>query len=144
MEFRCLAAADAGQEPMLRRGMEEFNRRRGLGGVLECFDRREALLYRMQKGCCDAALVLLPGAIGMECALGIREIDAELPLVWISDVPGFALQSYRLQARMFLRTPVTEQEIAAALERCYEPMWPQAKRLFPVDGQGKQGGDHEL
>lgn len=125
MEFRCLGVCSAEQENVLRRGAEEFARKAGFVCAFEHFDQRDALLYRLRDGRCDAVLVDLPGALGMECALGVRELDASMPLVWISDDPCFAMQSYRLRARMFLRTPVTQHQIADALGRCSDPVWPK-------------------
>lgn len=118
MEFCCLGLCTPEEEAVLRRGVAEFARRRGRPAVLECFHRRELLLYRVRQGACDAALVALPGALGMEAAMGVRGMDKRLPLVWMSDDEVFAMESYRLQAQMFLLRPATEEQIADALERC--------------------------
>ena len=118
MEFRCLLLCAPENEALLRRGIEEFSRRTGRGAVSECFARRETLLYRIRRGCCDAVLIALPGALGMESAIGVRGIDERIPLVWISDDEVFAMQSYRLKTRMFLSFPTTEKQVADALERC--------------------------
>ena len=34
-------------------------------------------------------------------AIGVRALDASVPLIWISDDEDFGMQSYRLRARMF-------------------------------------------
>lgn len=118
MQFHCLLLCTQEDEALLRRGVAEFSRRTGLSVVPECFSRREELLYRIRDGCCDAVLVALPGALGMESAIGVRGMDGRVPLIWISDDDVFAMQSYRLKTRMFLSSPTTEGQVADALERC--------------------------
>lgn len=118
MEFRCLVLCEPEHEILFRHSVERFARREGRSPAVECFARREELLYRLRRGNCDAVVVALPGALGMESAIGVRGLDARVPLVWVSDDEGFGMQSYRLRTRMFLRFPVEEEQMAQALERC--------------------------
>lgn len=118
MEFLCVCLCSAEEQPALRRGLDLFIQRTGRDAALEYFVRREDLLCRIRQGGCHAAVVSLGGALGMEAAICVRSLDARLPLIWISDDEAFGLQSYRLQARMFLRFPVSSDQIAQALARC--------------------------
>ncbi|MEG1774383.1 MAG: hypothetical protein RR320_05980, partial [Oscillospiraceae bacterium] len=81
---------------------------------------REGLLYRLRNGPYDLVVVALPGALGMEAVLGVREKAPMIPLVWCSDDDVFALQSYRLRVTAFLRLPVDAHQAAVALNRCAE------------------------
>lgn len=118
MVFSCCALCADEIEPVIRKGVHAFSDKCGRDVKLERFQKREDFLYRIRDGCCDAALVALPGAIGMETALNVRELKQTLPLVWITDDDGFALQSYRMQVKMFLRFPATEDDITEALIKC--------------------------
>ncbi|MEA4853240.1 MAG: hypothetical protein VB082_03055 [Christensenella sp.] len=84
------------------------------------FYRREDLLYGMRRSKYAIVLIALTGALGMEAAIGAREENAAVPLIWISDEEAFALQSYRLQTKMFLVWPVSTQQICDAFLRCME------------------------
>ena len=118
MVFNCCALCADEIEPVIRRGVDGFSSRCGKDVKLERFQRREDFLYRIRDGSCDAALVAMPGAIGMETALNVRGLKKILPLVWITDDDGFAIQSYRMQVKMFLRFPATEEDITQALIKC--------------------------
>lgn len=120
MRFRCLGLCEAEEETLLRLGAEEFARQAGCEMTWEGFTRREELLYRMRDGCCDAVVVALRGALGMESVLGVRDINGAVPLIWISDDAVFAMQSYRMRVDMFLQHPVTADQVARAFRVCVE------------------------
>lgn len=84
---------------------------------LEAFTLREELLYRMKETRFDAVFVAMPGALGMETAIGARALDAETALIWASDQQEFIPESYRLRVRMFLLLPLSPGQAAAALEQ---------------------------
>lgn len=118
MEFRCLVLCTPEQTAFFQKSVHQFARQEGRCPAVECFARREDLLYRLRRGSCDAVVVALQGALGMESAIGVRALDASVPLIWISDDEDFGMQSYRLRARMFLRFPVEEEQVTRALQRC--------------------------
>lgn len=118
MQYRCLGLAGPQETDVLRRGAEAYARSTRKKLVLEPFARREDLLYRIRDGGYDAVLVALPGALGMESAMGVRAQDRSVPLIWISDDEVFALESYRLRVTLFLCLPVTTEQVTDALARC--------------------------
>ncbi|MEG2660180.1 MAG: hypothetical protein RR978_05610 [Oscillospiraceae bacterium] len=118
MEFRCLFLCDEAEEPALRCGIEQCSDNAHSFITQEWYHRREDLLYRIRSGCYDAVVVALPGALGMEAVLGVRNLDAKVPLIWCSDDDVFALQSYRLFVTTFLRMPVKAEQLAKALAQC--------------------------
>lgn len=120
MRFQCCALGVRQDEPVLHAGLLLFEQNTGRKVEWEWFERREDLLYRLRHGSCDASVIALPGALGMESAMGVREMLPRVPMIWISEDGNFAVQAYRLRVQMFLQTPVTEQQVAAALERCVE------------------------
>ncbi|MEG2073337.1 MAG: hypothetical protein RRY54_01080 [Angelakisella sp.] len=120
MEFRCLCLCNEAEQSVLGQGMEQFAQRTDRRVVPEWYQKREDLLYRIRSGAYDAVVVALPGALGMEAVLGVRERAPAIPLVWCSDDDVFALQSYRMQVSAFLRLPLQAEVVAAALARCTE------------------------
>ena len=117
----CLCQTE--QMKTLREGGDLFTKRTGHRMELECFDDPISMYVRLGEGTpWDAAVVALPGALGMEAATRIREEDHNAPLVWCSDDQLFAIHSYRLHCAMFLLLPVTADQIADALTRCFEQL----------------------
>lgn len=84
---------------------------------IDTFTRRESLLYRMKGKRFDVVIVALPGAVGMETAVGARQFDENVTLIWASDEAAFIAQSYRLRAAMFLSLPLVEEQVTEALRR---------------------------
>lgn len=82
------------------------------------FKRRVDLLDSMLKQKYDIVFVCLNGFEGMEAAVKVRELDKRCDLVWISDSPDFALQSYRVDAAHYLVKPVLNENITEAIKRC--------------------------
>lgn len=121
MRYRCLMTACNVAALAFRQGAGEFILRTGNDLILENFNRREALLYRLRDGNYDIVLVALPGALGMETVLGVREMDRGVPLIWASDDEVFSLEGYRLRVDMFLRLPATPHQYSDALIRCLGP-----------------------
>lgn len=83
----------------------------------EAFTRREDLLYAMRERPFNVVIVALPGAVGMETALGARKFAPDAALIWASDESAFIAESYRLRAAMFLTLPLKEEQVGEALRR---------------------------
>ncbi|MEG1971845.1 MAG: hypothetical protein RR315_01705 [Oscillospiraceae bacterium] len=118
MEFRCLCLCNEEEQLVLRQGMEEFAHRTHRCVTPEWYQRREDLIYRTRSGGYDTVIVALPGALGMEAVLGVRERAPAIPLVWCSDDDVFALQSYRMKVTAFLRLPLQSEILVTALIQC--------------------------
>jgi two-component SAPR family response regulator len=103
-------------------GIKELERIDGIRADTDWYCRREDLLYGMRRVKYSIVVISLAGALGMEAAIGAREENSAVPIVWVSDEDAFALQSYRLHIKMFLVLPVTPQRICEALCRCMEDM----------------------
>ncbi|MEG2542892.1 MAG: hypothetical protein RSA64_06580 [Christensenellaceae bacterium] len=99
-------------------GIHLFEEKTKMVVEIDCFSRREELLYGMRKKKYEVVMVALFGALGMETVMGAREEDESAAIIWISDEEAFALQSYRLRVTMFLVNPATSEQISDALNRC--------------------------
>ena len=67
-----------------------------------------------------ACVVAMAGAMGLEAAIAVRERDADVPLLWLSDDSQFGLEAFRLQAVMFLGLDCSDQELEEAMRKVYE------------------------
>lgn len=80
----------------------------------------DTLCRMMSAGGWDLIFVAEAGARGMEVCIGVRKMLPKVPLVWFSDDPLFAAQSYRLNCTYFAPLPATGQQIAKAMDRVLE------------------------
>lgn len=80
----------------------------------------DTLCARMASEPWDLVLVAEPGARGMEVCIGARKMLPQIPLVWFSDDPLFAAQSYRLNCAYFATLPASGQRITNAMARVRE------------------------
>ena len=63
--------------------------------------------------------VMMPGMDGMEAAREIRSFDKAAEIVFLSSSPGFAYESYGVQALNYLLKPVERDKLFALLDRLY-------------------------
>ena len=123
MLLRCCCLCGGELTGTLREAGALFTRRTGTNLDLSCFADPIALYSRIGgRPGWDAAVVALPGALGMEAATRIREEQPGAPLIWCSDDRLVAIHSYRLHCAMFLLLPVTAEQLADALIRCAEEL----------------------
>ena len=117
MILQCCCICHEDALAAMRGGMEQFTAQTGVKLETEWFSGPSDLYQRIAASPCQAVVVALPGAAGMEAATRTREILSDVPLVWCSDDRDFAIHSYRLNAAAFLELPVTEAQVADALSR---------------------------
>ena len=64
--------------------------------------------------------ILMPGITGMDAARDIRDIDGEVPIVFLTNSPEYAVESYRVQAFDYILKPAEEQLIKRIIDRIYD------------------------
>lgn len=111
----CAAGADG---KTIRETLADWSALTGRALSLAVFSRREDLLYSMRARRYDAVFLALRGGYGMETAIGVRQQDPDVPLVWVSDDRELAIQSYRLRTSLFLVSPVEPPQVIEGLGRC--------------------------
>ncbi len=60
--------------------------------------------------------ILMPVFSGIDVAARLRMFDKDLPILFCTSSPEYALQSYRVQAAAYLLKPVQKTELFAALD----------------------------
>lgn len=81
------------------------------GELLEAAQRERFTLYLLD--------VMMPGTSGMAAAREIRTFDAAADIVFLTSSPGFAYESYGVQALEYLLKPVTAKKLFPLLDRLY-------------------------
>lgn len=84
--------------------------------ITECSSVR-ALLPVLELKPFTLIVITLSGAAGLRAVRQIRRKHPETPLLWISD-EDFSLLGYRYHVTCFLRSPVCETRLQAAVKNC--------------------------
>ena len=63
--------------------------------------------------------VMMPGTSGMAAAREIRTFDSAADIVFLTSSPGFAYESYGVQALEYLLKPITAKKLFPLLSRLY-------------------------
>lgn len=76
---------------------------------------------------CDHDVVFLdiqlPGITGMEVAHRIRAMDQNVTLIFITNLSGYAVEGYAVQAYDYILKPVDYHAFAAKLDRVLRALW---------------------
>lgn len=106
-------------------------------GKIDAFGSAEEFLGVWKP--CRYELILLDiymdGLDGIDTARKIREKDREARLVFCTSGNEFASESYEVDARYYLRKPVTEKAVKAMLERLNLEEYELNRSLVLPDGQ---------
>ncbi len=61
----------------------------------------------------------MPGINGMDTAVRIREMDTEVALMFITNLAGYAIRGYEVEALDFVTKPISYYQFAMRLTRCF-------------------------
>ena len=81
------------------------------GELLEAARKERFTLYLLD--------VMMPGTSGMAAAREIRTFDSAADIVFLTSSPGFAYESYGVQALEYLLKPITAKKLFPLLTRLY-------------------------
>lgn len=102
--------------------IEAYCRSRNVFIGCEAFQNATDLLSALEKKSFDLLLldILMPGVNGMEAAHEIRNAGRELPILFLTSSPEFAVESYRIHAEDYLLKPIQRDDLFAAFDRLFE------------------------
>ncbi len=88
--------------------INELQHSHALSLTYEVFNSPHSLLKKVQEHAFDLLLldVIMPEMTGIELATTIRTFDTQIPIVFLTTSPEFALASYRVHAKDYLLKPV--------------------------------------
>lgn len=117
---------------------EAFGRENNVDFLIETFDRGEAFLCRGSK---PFDLVLmdidLPGQNGMETSKELRLANENVCLVFLTELPQFALQGYEVNAYDFLIKPIGYDLFSVKLNRILRHIGASSDKSFMLmEGNG--------
>ena len=64
--------------------------------------------------------IIMPLLNGMDTARELRRLDADVPIVFLTSSPDFALESYEVKATNYLLKPVEPKKLKTVLDECSE------------------------
>lgn len=64
--------------------------------------------------------IIMPLLNGMDTARELRRLDADVPIVFLTSSPDFALESYEVKATNYLLKPVEPKKLTTVLDECAE------------------------
>ena len=111
----------------------------GLEAELTCLGNVQPLLDACAAGERFDLLLLdiqLPGMDGMSAAARIRELDADVLIVFVTSMAQYAVQGYKVDALDFLVKPVAHEVLDACLSRALRRL----KKREPASLSVRSGG----
>ncbi|NSI94491.1 response regulator transcription factor [[Clostridium] symbiosum] len=113
------------------------NRREPL--TVEYFECGEDLVEKYESGKAKYDLLILDICMrymdGMEAAKQIRGYDRKAAIIFLSDTPDYAVESYEVRATDYLLKPVREERMEEALNHFLEERYPKVRQsLLMISG----------
>lgn len=91
------------------------------------------LLFDWEHNGAQADLIFLdiymPEMTGLEIAKHLRQLNVDIPIVFLTATPDFALESYDVAAFCYLLKPVTADRLSAVMQRFIKLIRPQTIHL---------------
>lgn len=76
--------------------------------------------------------ILMPGINGIELGQHIRKKDTDVPIVYMSATPDFAVQSYSVQAADYILKPVAANTFYCLMERLNKRFQEKYYKRWPI------------
>ncbi|NLC05015.1 MAG: response regulator transcription factor [Erysipelothrix sp.] len=100
--------------------MQEMIGKHPLVDEFLCFDNVKSLLFELEDLSDTSAFLLdveMPEINGLELAKELRKRQINLPLIFMTAYPEFALESYEVSAFDYLLKPISQDKVDSLLER---------------------------
>lgn len=110
---------DSGALTALSGLLEQYQQTNNLVMVIEAFHSAADLLPSLSSRGYDFVMmdILMPGLSGMQAAREIRSYDNQMPLLFLTSSPYFAVESYSVEAFSYLLKPITAESLFPVLDR---------------------------
>ncbi len=80
--------------------------------------------------------IMMPKKTGLDVATELRAYNEQMPIIFLTSSPEFALASYRVHAQDYLLKPVAQADFFASLDRQLQLLAQQESRLLLQTAQG--------
>ena len=109
---------DPADQEALKKTLTDYSKRTGTALQIKTFSNGSDFLFEWPSEYDFIFLdILMEPLDGMETAMEIRKGNPQVPILFLTDSPQFALQSYSVHAAEYLLKPITPALIEQALER---------------------------
>jgi len=119
--------------------ISEYRTKSGEGVTLDTFSSSLELLESFEKKKYDVLLldIVMPGITGIETAKSIRNDNNDIPVVFLTSSPEYAIEGYKVHAYDYLMKPVKREELYAVLDQIAAVLEKREEASFYV--QTKKG-----
>lgn len=104
----------------LRILLEDFAAAKRQTASITEFHTASSLLEKYRPGAYDIVFldIFLEAENGVDCALTLREQDADVNLIFLTTSPEFGVKSYDVRAADYILKPATPEKLSRALRYC--------------------------
>ena len=129
---------DAAAREHIGKLLEEYLTEKGLPYRLYPFSGAMALLDALERERFSALVldILMPGLTGIQAARELRRFDRNMPILFLTSSPEFAVESYQVEAFSYLLKPVHRQDLAPVLDRLLVRLRHEAETLLLSTSSG--------
>lgn len=128
---------DAEDEAQLRKALGACNLLRDVEHRIESFTTPRQLLLNYDAQETDILFldILMQDENGIDVAHRVRELNADVPIVFVTSSPDYAVASYGVNAIHYLMKPVTPDAVDIALARCKRVINAERRTIEIVSGR---------
>lgn len=87
---------------------------------IDAFTGEDHLLGMLYKKRYDLACIALHGAKGYEAVRKVRDVNANIPIIWLTDDKQFGMAGYELHVSALFIKPYTREKFAVAVRKSVE------------------------
>lgn len=104
--------------------LREYRTPSGNSILFDCFHTADELLAAFHAKKYDGLLmdIIMPGTTGMEAAREIRKNCNQIPIIFLTSSPEYAVESYRIRTLDYLMKPIDKKLLFAALDTIYSQL----------------------
>lgn len=116
---------------------QQYEARHSLALAVDCFESGFALLEQYHGGY-DAVFldILMPHMDGLETAHRLRDVDEDVPILFVTTVAQYAIRGYEVCAMGFMIKPVSYEEFELKMNRVLRQSAHHRPSIYPIN----QGG----
>lgn len=118
--------------------VRDWARERGVEASVATYASAEALLFSLEDGAPDVALldIEMPGTDGMALARGLRERGERTQIVFVTGIIDHVFDGYDVDAVSYLLKPVRAEKLFSALDRARSRLG-RAEPMLVVESAGE-------
>jgi DNA-binding LytR/AlgR family response regulator len=128
---------DESDTRIIREHIERYEQERGTKFQVEAFEDGEDIVQNYG-GCFDIVLMDVEMACtdGMTAARAIREVDSEVVIIFITNMPQYAMEGYKVEALDYVLKPLSYFAFSQRIERSLTRMKRRSQSYLSIHSRG--------